>query len=218
MNYNDIVVLDFETGSADPFTTVPLSVAAKAYSARTLKPIAEAEFYSLMRPKDDEFDKLQKEALDVNGLKVEDLKAAPERGQVWAKLVDFVNSFNKRGTVWSAPILAGHNILGFDLIIVERLCKEYGQVDKEGRQSLFNRRDKLDLLKIAFMWFENAKEPANYKLDTLREYLGLSKEGAHTAIQDVRDSGDILMRFQQLHRTFGARVTFKGAFAKGAAA
>lgn len=212
MNTHDIIVIDFETGSAVPETTVPLSIAAKAFHPRSLRPIPDAEFSSLMRPKDEEFALIQAEALAVNGIKIDDLKVAPERAQVWSRFVSFVNAHNFRKTPWTAPIFAGHNILTFDLVIIDRLCKEHGQVDKDGRQNLYNRRDKLDLLPLSLLWFENAREPANYKLDTLRDYFGMSKEGAHTAIQDVRDSGDIIMRFLQLHRTIAGKVTFKGAF------
>lgn len=215
MNYNTIVVFDFETGSVDPQNTIPLSLGAKAYNPRSLKPIPDGEFYSLMRPANDaEYASIQDEALKVNNLKIEEIREAPDREQVWKRFAAFVNSHNKKGTPWFAPIAAGHNIKGFDLIIHQRLCQQYGMVDKEGRQTLFNRRDQFDLLDPCFMWFENSKEPANFKLDTLREFFGMSKENAHNAIQDVRDTGDILMRFLQLHRSFTGRVSFKNALSK----
>ena len=217
INNNNIIVFDFETGSVDPHTTVPLSLSAMVYNPRNLEPISGATFDSLMRPKDDEWDKIEDAALKVNGLKRDELAKAPEREAVWNQFVGFVNRFRKNKSHTGAPIPAGQNIKGFDLIIIERLCQEHGPL-KKGRQDLFNTRTQIDLLDISFLWFENQKIPENYRFDTLREHFGLSKEGAHSSKVDVEQTGEMIMRFIRLHRRMFDRVPgLKGAAAKVAA-
>ena len=206
MNTADIIVFDFETGSVDPSTTIPLSLSAIAYSARSLEPVPGAVFDSLMRPKDNEWGLVQDGALKVNGLTREQLRDAPDREAVWAQFVSFVSRFSKGKGPTGAPIPAGQNIKGFDLVITDRLCREHGQVDKNGKPNLWNRRHQIDLLDIMFLWFENQKEPSNFKFDTLRDYFGMSKEGAHSSKVDVEQTGEMIMRFLRLHRRMFSRV------------
>ncbi len=99
--------------------------------------------------------------------------------------------------------------------IVNRMCKLYGPLDNKTKTPiLFHGRDKLDLMLLCFLWFENNKDLDNYKLDTLRDYFGLSKENAHNAEQDVKDTALILGRFLKFHRNMAAKTTFKNAFQK----
>jgi hypothetical protein len=49
-------------------------------------------------------------------------------------------------------------------------------------------------------------------LDTVREYLGISKDGAHDALKDVKDCAMILTRFMRLHRKLCPKISFKGSF------
>jgi DNA polymerase III epsilon subunit-like protein len=187
------------------------------YNARNLDPVPGATFDSLMRPKDDEWDKIEEGALKVNGIKIPDLQKAPDRDAVWGQFVTFVNRFRNNKTVWGAPIPAGQNIKNFDLIIIERLCKEHGQIDREGRANIFNRRHQIDLLDIMWLWYENQKEPARYNFDTLRDYFGLTKEGAHSSKVDVAQTGDLIMRFIRMHRKMFSRVPgLKGVAAAAA--
>ncbi len=46
----------------------------------------------------------------------------------------------------------------------------------------------------------------------MREYFGLSKEGGHDALKDVKDTAELLIRFMRLHRNTAAKVKFKGSF------
>lgn len=208
MNHNDIMVIDFETGSVDPHTTIPLQLAAKVYNCRSLQAYEskDAEFESYMRPLENEYPLIQEAALKVNKIDVElHLKTAPPRSEVWKRFVTFVSNWNPGGKVWTAPVVAGHNIREFDLVIVNRLIKE----SKCGE--LFYPRDKLDLKDILFPWFENSDFLPNYKLDTLRDKFGIAKDGAHRALNDVIVTGDLIMRFLRLHRQLYPRIGFKNA-------
>lgn len=211
MNFNQIIVFDMETGSTNPETCEVLQIAATVIDPRTLEIKSQHEFNSLIKPNN--WANVEAKALEVNKLKKEDLEAAPCLPVVWRKFVEYVEKFNHNKSFYTAPIAAGANIKNFDCPIVERLSKTFGNVDKEGKSSLFNKRDRIDLLDICFLWFENHKEPENYKMDTLRDYLGLSKEGAHNALQDVRDTAKIISRFMRFHRNISKPSKFKGAFA-----
>ena len=50
MNYRDIIVFDFETGSANPHTTQPTQIAAIAIHARKLQLQPGGTFNSEIRP------------------------------------------------------------------------------------------------------------------------------------------------------------------------
>jgi DNA polymerase III epsilon subunit-like protein len=69
-------------------------------------------------------------------------------------------------------------------------------------------------MNIVFLWFENNQDLSSYSLDSLREYLGISKDGAHDAIKDVKDSAEILIRFMKLHRKLSRKILFKDSFGK----
>jgi DNA polymerase III epsilon subunit-like protein len=49
-------------------------------------------------------------------------------------------------------------------------------------------------------------------MDNLRDYLGISKEGAHDALKDVKDCAEVLIRFMKLHRNLADKVKFKDSF------
>ena len=90
MKSNTIIVFDFETGSLDTQTCEVIQVAAKAINRKTLLPIPDAVFNSLIKPRD--FNNLQDSALAVNKKTREELALAPEISVVWNRLIDFINS------------------------------------------------------------------------------------------------------------------------------
>ena len=160
MSYRDYIVFDFETGSRNPQKTQPTQIAALALDGRNFK--LKGTFNSEIRPiLDDEkamemgFDPLEDEALRITGKNREDLAKAPMPKTVWKKFVNFVNQYNWKGTQFFAPIPAGFNIIGFDMIIVNRMCKAYGPYDKDRQQQkLFNKIYKVDMMDNMFMWTE----------------------------------------------------------------
>jgi DNA polymerase III epsilon subunit-like protein len=130
--------------------------------------------------------------------------------------VNYLDKYHTRSSKKSqssAPIAAGYNINRFDLNIIDRLSKKYGNLNKENRTDLFFPRDVVDIMNLVFYWFENNNDLKNYTLDTLRDYFGISKEGAHDAAKDIHDSAKILIRFLKLHRNLSAKIRFRDAFA-----
>ena len=225
MNFRNFIVFDFETTSQYPDTTQPVQIAAVAVN-RELNIIPNSEFQSLIQPIFDEkecekagVDPLQDGAVAVHGKTEEILKTAMSLKSVWSNFTDYVNEYNFKKTPWYAPIAVGHNIRGFDMPIVHRICCEepwgYGPKDKHGRrQSLFNPINIVDTMDMMFSCFENNKEVNSLSNDNLvRGYMGYSKGQAHDAMSDVMMSAELFCRTQTMFRGFVANKKFKGAFA-----
>ena len=221
MSYRDYIVFDFETGSRNPQKTQPTQIAALALDGRNFK--LKGTFNSEIRPiLDDEkamemgFDPLEDEALRITGKNREDLAKAPMPKTVWKKFVNFVNQYNWKGTQFFAPIPAGFNIIGFDMIIVNRMCKAYGPYDKDRQQQkLFNKIYKVDMMDNMFMWTEGDPAIKSISMDSLRDRMGLSKENAHDALQDVKDTANIMIKFMKTHRSVYRNLKIDKAFGDG---
>ena len=221
MASRDIIVFDFETGSRNPRRTQPTQLAALALDGRNLK--LKGTFNSEIRPilSDNKaievgLDPLEEDALRITGKTREELKKAPTLRSVWKKFIQFVDQYNWKGTQWFAPIPAGFNIVGFDMIIIDRLCKEYGpyNTDRE-QQKLFHAIYKVDMMDNYFMWSEGDPSVKSISMDSLRDRMGLSKENAHDALQDVKDTANIMIKFMKTHRSVYRNLKIDKAFAKG---
>jgi DNA polymerase III epsilon subunit-like protein len=221
MAKRDIIVFDFETGSRNPHKTQPTQIAALALDGRSLK--VKGTFNSEIRPiLNDEkaieagFDPVEDEALKITGKTRAELAKAPHLKTVWKKFVGFVDKYNWKGTQWFAPIPAGFNIIGFDMVIINRLCKQFGQYDeKTSRQKLFHLIHKIDVMDNVFMWTEADPDIKSISMDSLRDRMGLSKENAHDALQDVKDTANIMIKFMKTHRAVYQNLNIENAFANG---
>ena len=223
MNYRDIIVFDFETGSRNPHKTQPTQIAAVAIHGRKLTVQPGGYFNSEIRPiiADEEaiaagLDPLEEEALEITHKDRESLAKAPHPKQVWEKFSDFVNKYNFKKTSFYAPIPAGYNINGFDMPIVTRMCNQYGpRDDKTGGQKLFNKAYKLDVMDLVWVWMENNPNVKSISMDSMRDYMGIDKEGSHDALKDVKDTANIMIRFLKFHRALASKTQFEKAFADG---
>lgn len=215
MNFNNIIFLDFETGSKNPNKTQPIQLAAVCIHARKLEIIKGSEFQSYIKPVSDEIakannlDPIQDEALKVNKISREILETAPQLDVVWKQFVNYVDSFNYKKNLWSAPILAGFNNNGFDDIIIRRLCQKYGPYQEEReQQGLFHPLHNIDLMKWMWKWTENTNEIKSLSMDSIRDWLGMSKDGAHNAIVDVKDGAKLLINILKMTRYFASKTKF----------
>lgn len=219
----DIICFDFETCSRNPHKTQLTQIAALALDGRNFK--VKGEFNSEVRPIFDEekaiaagFDAVEEEALRVTKKTREELEKAPGPKVVWQKFTEFVNKHNWKGTSYFAPIAAGYNINGFDMPIVQRMCELYGPLDKRGRQALFNPIFTIDMMQHIHCWFEGNSDVKGYSMDYLRDYFGMSqesKDNAHDALQDVKDTANIMIKFLKLQRNLLKKIKFEKAFANG---
>lgn len=228
-NFQKFCVFDMETDGSNPDLCSPIQIAAVIVDPLKLEIVDNSEFNISMKPElleqNKDYDYSDSDILDFHA-KVRSCSKADileswqnfqsqENG--WKMFVSYLEMYhtrtNGKKSCFSAPIAAGYNINRFDLRIVERLSKKYNNLNKEGKSSLFYPRDVVDVMNVLFYWFEYNNELKNYTLDNLRDYLGISKEGAHDALKDVKDTANIMIRFLKLHRNLGNKVKFKGSFA-----
>lgn len=228
-NNQKICVFDLETDGANPDVCSPVQIAALIIDPFRLEVIKDSEFNINLKPelleKNESYAYEDSDVLDfhakVRGSSKTDIldqwKGYQKQEHGWKMFVSYLEMYHMRSdkkSCFTAPIAAGYNINRFDLRIIDRLSNKFNNLNKEGRSSLFYPRDVIDLMNMVFYWFEGSNELKNYTLDNLRDYLGLSKEGSHDALKDVRDTADILIRFMKLHRNVGSKVKFKGSFKK----
>ena len=221
MANRDFIIFDFETGSRNPHKTQPTQIAALALDGRNLA--VKGQFNSEIQPIfDDEkaislgLDPIEDEALKITNKTRDQLSSAPSLKSVWSKFTKFVSQYNWKGDAFFNPIPVGFNIIGFDLIIIDRLCREYGPYDDERRQQkLFSKVYKIDIMDNIFTWTESDPSVRSISMDSLRERMGLNKNGAHDALQDVKDEANIFIKLLKTHRAVYQNVNFDKAFANG---
>jgi DNA polymerase III epsilon subunit-like protein len=226
INYNKICVFDFETDGVDPESCSPVQLAAVIIDPINLEIVPNSEFNIKFKPEvlesNDNYE-YKTDILDfhakVRGCSKDDIlsewKQYPRQEHSWKMFVEYLNKYHTRSSKksqFSAPIAAGYNIYRFDLKIIERLSNKYKNLNKEKRSDLFFPRDTLDLINVIFCWFENNNDLKNYTLDTLRDYFGIDKAGAHDALKDVKDTANLVIRFLRLHRNLSKKIKFKGSF------
>lgn len=227
----NIIVYDYETGSRNPWRTQPIQLAAMAIDGRTLEPIKGGVFNSMINALPDDIceeyglDKIEDEALAINGKTREQVFSAPSLNLVWEDFVTFVKKYSTGKGSWSAPCIAGFNNNDFDDIITYRICggnkagqKEpygFGPYDKKtDRMKLFHPACNYDVSQIAYTWLRSRYYPNSFiSLDNMREYLGIPTAGGHDGLVDVCDTAEILIRFLKLHSA--VKVNFEGACANG---
>lgn len=221
MANRDYICFDFETGSRNPHKTQPTQIAALALDGRNLA--VKGTFNSEICPilDDDEaiaagLDPIEDGALKVTNKTREKLAEAPSLKSVWSKFTKFVGQYNWKGEPFFNPIPVGYNIIGFDMIIINRLCKELGPWDKtKDQQKLFSKVYKVDLMDNVFMWTESDPSFKSISMDSLRERMGLSFDNAHDALQDVKDTANIFIKLLKTHRAVYQNIEFEKAFANG---
>lgn len=223
MNFRKLVIFDFETDGKKPQECNPVQLAATVLDARKLTRVAGGKFTTNMRPPgiedretyltDSVQDTVRWHAKNYDCTSDEILdkwEAAPTQKHAWENFVNFIDRFNPKKTMFTAPVPGGANIRNFDLIIVDRM----NALHNNGKD-IFFRRDRLDVMELAFYWFEGLDEPKSYSMDSLRDFFGISKAGGHDAFKDVEDCENIIRRFLKLHRQVATNVKFRGAFATG---
>lgn len=226
-NTQKICVFDLETDGANPDICSPVQIAALIIDPIRLEIIKDSEFNIQLKPaileENPSYAYDDSDVLDfhakVRGSSKEDIlsdwKKSQKQEQGWKMFVSYLDMYHTRSerkSFFTAPIAAGYNINRFDLRIIDKLSVKYNNLNKEGKSSLFFPRDVLDLMNMVFYWFEGNSELKNYTLDNVRDYFGLSKEGSHDALKDVRDTAELLIRFMKLHRNVAGKVKFKGSF------
>jgi len=208
-----ICCYDFETSGINPEICQPLSLGAVIIHPKKLEIVEGGEFYSLIKPEN--IEDISKEALDVNKLDLEELKLAPDIKTVWNNFTVFLKQYQTGKNSWSKPIRAGYNIWAYDEVIINRLAKRFGTVDKEGRADVFHPRDSFDALTHIFAHLESS-DIRSYSFDNIRTYMGMKSEGqTHNALTDAKDAARLIIRLLNFYRKMNSAEKFKGAFVNG---
>lgn len=229
MNNNYICVYDYETGGKFANKSQPIQIGAIIIDPKKLSVVDGGEFESLMRPIEDKdcemfgVEPIQDEALKVNHKTRDELKNAPDAKAVFKKFNEWLANFNTGSNDWGLPVRAGFNIHNFDDKITERMAcgqktgkKEpygFGPSDEFGAK-VFHPVHSFDILPMMYSWFENKYEPAlrSMSMDSIRKYFGMTSGGAHDALVDCYDAGEILVRFLRMKRHFvRSGISFEGA-------
>lgn len=224
-----ILIVDLETDSVDPEQANPIQIGAIAIDPLRLQVIPDSEFYSWCQPEMLEhpnYYKDHKNTIDFHlrnyGMNLDQfvakLKTMPSEKQVFENFVEYTKKYHTKATsqnIFTAPKFAGYNAAGFDFPIISRLCKKYGNVDKNGKQNLWFDRDSIDIMKMVIWWLEPLNEIKSYSMDTLREYFGMDVGQAHDAMFDVKQEAQLLIKFLKLYKTLAPQINFRKAFEKG---
>lgn len=200
MNRNTLLVFDLETTAADPNKAQITQIAACAINSKTLE--IKDSFASYCKPEN--MDDIEDGALAATRMTREQIATFPETKLVWPQFVDFVNKYNYRNTVYTAPIPCGYNILGYDMVIINRYCEKFGTEWDEKRQSqkLFSQVYSFDVLHHLWFWFESVPDLEKLKLTEVFKYMGAEDAviEAHDAVVDVRNTAELVIRLFKMQR------------------
>ena len=227
MNKNFICVFDFETDSPDPETCSPVELSALIIHPRQLEVMPDSLFESDIRPldiDDDNYIEKHQKTIDFHiratGQTQKQIlkrwRNSPLQVNVWDQFKNYLlkyNSNQSKRTVYTAAIPGGQNV-DFDITILDRMAKNWGDENSRGKAKVLNNVYKVDTMQMSFCWFESNPEINSCSMDSLREYFGISDEKAHTAIKDVKDTSDLICRYLKLYRVCAEKVKFKNAFKK----
>ena len=216
MNYRPIVVFDFESDSPNASSCNIVQIGAIVLDSRTLKEKWGGRFNMKVKPPgidkiDDYLTEERKNTIawhaknrDMTSEEIiEEWSTSCDEKHAWECFVDFVMSFNRKKTSFTAPIPCGMNIKDFDIPIAKRLCEKYKT------KTLFWWRDAYDIQQCCFEWFESREDaPYNHKLETVCEYVGVENKQAHDALSDVIVEAYIARRFLKLNRRLAPKIKF----------
>ena len=195
------IVYDYETDhvAAGEEVCNPVQLGAVVVDLRKKVVIPDSQFNIDIRPPTIDDENYIKDHHDtikwhcgIQGKTEEEVVARWKNGMpeeaAWSEFLKYVESHGK--SYQRKPIQGGMNIRNFDMKINDRLHKRYKT------KNPFWARDVYDIQDLfAYYFLYSNHPPKNYKLDTVRDYLQMSKANAHDALQDVMDTANILCRF-----------------------
>ena len=164
-----IAFLDTETTGLDPAKATVIEVAIIKRDPATGE---ESRFHRLIKPTGQEIADAHPKALEVNGWAADPSRwdTAPSMVEVGPEVVAFLDGVD---------FLVGHNV-SFDESMLMAAFARHGV---EGRIPYH----KIDTVQLAreHLFPKGLKRAS---MDAVRDFLGWSKEGAHTAMKDTEDA------------------------------
>ncbi len=185
-----LAIIDSETTGLDPQTSVVLEFAAIIVEDG----IEVARYETKIKPTEQELQYAHPKALEVNGYTEEAWADAPTVDEVAYDII----------TLLDGCTLVGHNV-AFDETMLKAHFASHGI---KGRIPYH----KIDTITLTYEHLT----PLGLKsasLDRVRDFLGWSKDGAHTAMKDVEDTKqlfDLLWRMTPERQTDLAALLAEG--------
>lgn len=162
----DLVFIDLETTHLNPQVGEIIELALVRVTKER-----EIRFVTKIRP--ERLHLAQKRALEINGYNEEEWHDAPLARDVAGRVADLI----------AGGLLVGHNV-SFDFEYLEEFLHVHGQKFRASYR-------KIDTMTLAH---EHLPFLTSYSLATLRDFFGLSQEGAHRAEKDLDDMRSIYRR------------------------
>jgi DNA polymerase III epsilon subunit-like protein len=164
---------DTETCGLDPIDSAPFEIAMLVYRGAEL--LDEVCFH--LNPLDDEI-KFHEEAFKVNGISEETIRSYPLAEKVLPGIVDFLKEYKPE----EGLVFAGYNCK-FDYGHLSALFFRHGIC----MEDFFN-RNMIDVYILVQKATKMGILPRtdDHKLTTMTKALGISHEGAHGAMSDIK--------------------------------
>jgi len=195
-NRNFCVIDTETTGLLSEAKSEVIEVACLALKSTDMSEIGRYE--SLVQPQNIDLTKdlpvWSKKAFEVNKIKPKELMEAPVAEEVCNKLIGIFKTLNK-------PILVGHNVIGFDIPMLQRLFKSCGH-------NLFDyiASPTLDTYTLSFaLWCGDSSMP-NVKLGTVAQKMSVEMKDSHRAMVDVEANAEIFRKLMRGFANLGGKV------------
>lgn len=204
-NRRNFLVIDIETSGLDFEENEIVQLSGKALNAANFDDHHGGEFNVFIKPQRPE--KASKEALAVIGpVWDKALKDGIDAKVALTKFVEWVESCNDTKNVYGKPLLAGHNIIGFDCPFIEHSCHRLG-VFKSKDQNNFPWSWKFDTLITSIAMFDVNPNVNSYSLDSMCNLLGIKRTSQyHDAMEDVKLEVELLRRSMLFFRKAQKRL------------
>jgi len=200
MKVANIIVFDLESGGflTKEHTHGLCEIAMIAIDANTLEELGRYEaIIAPYKTFSGELTTYTEGALAINGLTMAKIEAGKDPKLVAREIVAFAKE-HKIGGRNGAPLLAGHNIRGFDLPYLT----QFMEIHAKDLYKSFS-RDYIDTLMFTrLMWAEDGSI-LNHKLGTACSKAGVELEDAHRAMADTEANAELLKVFLKNMRGSG---------------
>lgn len=193
----NFIVLDCETGGFDPRVNLLTQIGFIVLDGFTMQ--EKYRYDSYIYPYSEQH-YLSKQAVDLTGITMDKLKK--EGKPLKVVLDEILNIWKGFKVSYYLPIFVGHNF-SFDQMYLEYAFDYiYGaNTGKNGVCKMYDfvMKSSIDTMTLARQKFIN-DEVANFKLETIGEYLGIQNVSAHDAFADVEQTADIFRYFMTCMR------------------
>jgi len=194
---SNFCVIDTETtGLLNESKSEVIEIACLALKASDLSEMGRYE--SLVQPQNIDLSQPLpgwcRKAFEVNKIPPNALAEAPTGEEVCNKLIGIFKELKK-------PILVGHNVIGFDIPMLQRLFQSCGQ-------NLFDYifSPTIDTYTLSYvLWCGDSSMP-NVKLGTVAQKLEVKVVDAHRAMADVEANADVFRKLLNGFASMGSKI------------